>query len=135
MSPRRCLEAAVADARGRRLSHLELRHLEARFPHLPSKQHKVAMTLPLPAGADALWQALDRKVRNQVRKAEKSGLTASQGGRELVPEFYEVFARNMRDLGTPVYARRLLRDDRRGVSGDRGNLRRPDRARRRLPPP
>ena len=104
----RLLEAAVADARGRRLSHLELRHLQARFPHLPSKQHKVAMTLPLPASVDALWQGIDRKVRNQVRKAEKSSLTASRGGRELVPEFYEVFARNMRDLGTPVYARRFF---------------------------
>ena len=35
------------------------------------------MTLPLPANADALWQALDRKVRNQVRKAEKSDLPRS----------------------------------------------------------
>jgi FemAB-related protein (PEP-CTERM system-associated) len=55
-----------------------------------------------------LWQAIDRKVRNQVRKAEKSALTAVHGGLELVPEFYEVFARNMRDLGTPVYAKRLF---------------------------
>ena len=30
------------------------------------------------------------------------------GGRELVPEFYAVFARNMRDLGTPVYAQRFF---------------------------
>jgi serine/alanine adding enzyme len=102
------LEAAAGEARGRRLGHLELRHLEARYPHLPSKRHKVAMRLPLPASADTLWQAIDRKVRNQVRKAEKSALTAVHGGRELVPEFYEVFARNMRDLGTPVYARRFF---------------------------
>ena len=42
-------------------------------------------------------------MRNQVRKAEKSGLTVAHGGEELLPEFYSVFSRNMRDLGTPVY--------------------------------
>ena len=29
---------------------------------------------------------------------------ATRGGKELLPEFYRVFARNMRDLGTPVYS-------------------------------
>ncbi len=55
-----------------------------------------------------MWDRIDRKARNQVRKAEKSGLTVTRGGAELLPEFYTVFARNMRDLGTPVYARRLF---------------------------
>src|SRR6185295_4690174 len=31
-----------------------------------------------------------------------------RGGRPLLGEFYEVFARNMRDLGTPVYSPRLF---------------------------
>jgi len=107
---RALLAAASALASERHLSHLELRHLVARFPDLPAKHHKVAMRLALPGNADALWQAIDRKVRNQVRKAEKSGLTAAVGGAELVAEFYAVFARNMRDLGTPVYPRRLFED-------------------------
>jgi serine/alanine adding enzyme len=103
------LAAAAREAGARRLKHLELRHLAPHYAGiLPAKQHKVAMTLPLPADAEALWNGLDRKVRNQVRKAEKSGLTAVHGGRELVPEFYTVFARNMRDLGTPVYAQRFF---------------------------
>ena len=95
--------AAGRLARERRCSHVELRHAERRCHTLVPRQHKVAMTLPLPTSADALWNGLDRKVRNQVRKAEKSGLTVATGGRELVGEFYRVFARNMRDLGTPVY--------------------------------
>ena len=32
----------------------------------------------------------------------------TEGGANLVPEFYQVFARNMRDLGTPVYSRQLF---------------------------
>lgn len=95
-------------ARTHRASHVELRHDRRRFPALAPKEHKVAMTLPLPASVDALWQALDRKVRNQVRKAEKSGLTTVSGGRALLDEFYDVFAVNMRDLGTPVYPPRLF---------------------------
>ncbi len=89
-------------------SHLELRHDRRRFPALAPKAHKVAMTLALPGDADTLWNALDRKVRNQVRKAEKSALTTEVGGRALAAEFYHVFCRNMRDLGTPVYTPRLF---------------------------
>ena len=33
-----------------------------------------------------------------------------RGGEELVGDFYTVFARNMRDLGTPVYSRRLFEE-------------------------
>jgi FemAB-related protein (PEP-CTERM system-associated) len=95
-------------AREHRASHLELRHDRQRFPHLTPKTHKVAMTLSLPGSVDELWNALDRKVRNQVRKAEKSGLTADTTGRAGLDDFYDVFSVNMRDLGTPVYPARLF---------------------------
>jgi FemAB-related protein (PEP-CTERM system-associated) len=105
--------AALVSEAGRRARataarHIELRHTARRFPELAAKTHKVAMLLPLPASKEALWSALDRKVRNQVRKAEKSGLVAEVGGAALLNDFYDVFARNMRDLGTPVYSRRLF---------------------------
>jgi FemAB-related protein (PEP-CTERM system-associated) len=99
------LDAAAAVARDRRCRYVELRHVARRFPKLPCKQHKVAMELRLAPG---LWERLDRKVRNQVRKAQKSELTVETGGVALLPEFYGVFARNMRDLGTPVYASRFF---------------------------
>jgi FemAB-related protein (PEP-CTERM system-associated) len=107
---RALLERGIDETRRRNGSHLELRHTSRRFDDLSAKQHKVAMELALAPTADEQWNALDRKVRNQVRKAEKSGLTAAMGGIELVAEFYEVFARNMRDLGTPVYDVRLFRE-------------------------
>jgi FemAB-related protein (PEP-CTERM system-associated) len=98
---RALVDAAGAIARDRGCRHVELRHVARRFDDLPCRAHKVTMHLPLAPG---LWERLDRKVRNQVRKAEKSGLVAVRGGAELLDEFYRVFARNMRDLGTPVYA-------------------------------
>jgi FemAB-related protein (PEP-CTERM system-associated) len=101
------LDAASEQARQRRCSHVELRHTTRQFAGLPCKQHKVAMQL---RAADAVWDTLDRKVRNQIRKAEKSGLVVERGGLALVDDFYGVFARNMRDLGTPVYSRRLFEE-------------------------
>jgi FemAB-related protein (PEP-CTERM system-associated) len=100
-------EAAGAEAGARRCGHVELRHVAAQFPALPSKRHKVSMRLAL---QDGLWERFDRKLRNQIRKAEKSGLTVERGGEELVGDFYTVFSRNMRDLGTPVYSRRLFQE-------------------------
>jgi FemAB-related protein (PEP-CTERM system-associated) len=101
------VEKAAELARERGIAHIELRHVARRFHDLPCKQHKVTMKLALQAG---LWDKLDRKVRNQVRKAEKSELVSTRGGAELVGEFYAVFTRNMRDLGTPVYARRFFEE-------------------------
>jgi serine/alanine adding enzyme len=100
-------DAALGEAAARRCRHVELRHVAAQFPNLPCKQHKVSMRL---ATGPGMWEALDRKVRNQIRKAEKSGLAVERGGAELVGDFYDVFARNMRDLGTPVYSRRLFEE-------------------------
>src|SRR5437763_11903974 len=67
------------------------------------------MRLPLPPTTEELRDSLSAKVRNQVRKGEKNGLSVTWGGEELLPGFYAVFSENMRDLGTPVYGRRLFR--------------------------
>jgi FemAB-related protein (PEP-CTERM system-associated) len=100
--------SAVRWAGARGLSHIELRHVAAKAAPWPAKRHKVAMWLPLEKDDEAQWTGLDRKVRNQVRKAEKAGLAADVGGVAELDAFYGVFARNMRDLGTPVYSRRFF---------------------------
>jgi FemAB-related protein (PEP-CTERM system-associated) len=107
---RALLARAVDETRRTGGHHLELRHDSQHFPALASKRHKVAMELRLETSADAQWQAIDRKLRNQVRKAEKSDLLIQQGGAELLPAFYQVFAHNMRDLGTPVYSATFFRE-------------------------
>jgi serine/alanine adding enzyme len=102
--------AALDTAAARGWRHVELRHFDQRFAQWPARRHKVTMWLPLVPDTDALWQSLDRKVRNLVRKSEKSGCVAEVGGPELLPAFYQVFAHNMRDLGTPVYSRRFFEE-------------------------
>jgi FemAB-related protein (PEP-CTERM system-associated) len=101
---RALLERAAQVATERDCRHIELRHTTQRFGDLPCKRHKVCMLLDL-LPSPVMWEGLDRKVRNQIRKAQKSGLSSHVGGLDLLDEFYGVFARNMRDLGTPVYGR------------------------------
>jgi FemAB-related protein (PEP-CTERM system-associated) len=101
--------AQHADARGVR--YLELRHHGRKIDHpklSQTRDEKVRMVLDLPDDSDALWAGLKAKVRNQVRKGDQHGLTLRFGGVELVDAFYSVFAVNMRDLGTPVYPKRLF---------------------------
>lgn len=105
----RLLHAAEALRREVAAQHVELRHLASGVAGLPSKEHKVTMVLPLEGSEEAQWSGFNAKLRNQVRKAEKGGLTFHMGGIELLDAFYRVFSRNMRDLGTPVYGKHFFR--------------------------
>jgi len=91
-------------------AHAEFRHLRIWGSGLSLKQHKVTMLLDLEKSMETQWKKLDTKVRNQVRKAEKNGLKTVVGYLELLDGFYEVFCRNMRDLGTPVYGKSFFRN-------------------------
>jgi FemAB-related protein (PEP-CTERM system-associated) len=102
------VDYAAGLARARSLSYVLLRHRQRQMHELPARSHKVTMLLPLEETSEVMWNRLDRKVRNQVRKAEKSGVTIESGGVDLLDDFYRVFAHNMRDLGTPVYGKSLF---------------------------
>lgn len=109
-------EGALLHSAKELADRLNVRYLELRDVrefHCPgyvaNASLKVHMRLPLPVQAEPLWKGLDAKVRNQVRKGQKSGLDLAWGGLELVDEFHTVFSENMRDLGTPVYGRRFFR--------------------------
>jgi FemAB-related protein (PEP-CTERM system-associated) len=83
-------------------------HLESGvFIHLQS--HKVRMLLDLPATADELLKSFKAKLRSQIKKPIKAGLTASVGRLELLDDFYGVFVENMRDLGSPVHSQKIIR--------------------------
>jgi FemAB-related protein (PEP-CTERM system-associated) len=100
------MATAEADAAGVKL--LELR---SRYPldlTLPVSHRKVTVVLDLPAGgSEALWRSFSPKLRSQVRRPQKEGVACRFGPDEVGP-FYAVFARHMRDLGTPVLSLRLF---------------------------
>jgi FemAB-related protein (PEP-CTERM system-associated) len=107
----RLIDWAVEITDQRDCRFLELRHEEAIcHPRLNSAMSsKVHMRLALPGSIETLWGGLSSKVRNQVRKGQKLGLRVRWGGEDVLGDFYRVFSRNMRDLGTPVYGRGLFR--------------------------
>lgn len=70
---------------------------------------KTGLVRSLPESPAELWDLLPGKVRNQVRKARKSGCSVKTGGIELLDDFYAVFSENMRDLGSPVHPLELFR--------------------------
>jgi serine/alanine adding enzyme len=99
------LHKAEAIAREEGAQYMELRHIQPVGLGLQPKHHKVGLMLELAKDPETQWKQFDCKVRNQIRKAEKSGLSAALGREDCVQAFYEVFAHTMRDLGTPVYGR------------------------------
>ncbi|MBN2021257.1 MAG: FemAB family PEP-CTERM system-associated protein [Pirellulales bacterium] len=104
------VDRAVALADELDVKRLELRH-EVAIAH-PALGHtldtKVHMRLDLPGSSEALWESFDPKVRNQIRKGEKHDFEVVWGREPLLDDFYDVFAQNMRDLGTPVFGWRLF---------------------------
>ena len=99
--------------------HVELRQSAKKSWGLPVKTHKVAMRLALPPSADLLWEAFPGKLRSQIRRPIKAGMTVCWGGLDQVDPFYRVFSINMRDLGTPVYGKNFFRNILRAFPSDR----------------
>lgn len=89
--------------------HVELRHASDIEMGLPQRKDKVTFWLPLPDSEQQLWKQFSSKLRAQIRRAEREGPRIEFGGLHLLDEFYQVFARNMRDLGTPVYGKSFFK--------------------------
>ena len=100
---------AVEIATERGCSAIELRRAEPLPFDLHTRTGKVCMVLPLDPDPKVMWKGLDFKMRNHVRKAEKAGLVAVDGGQELLDGFYGVYTHRMRELGSPPYAKKVFR--------------------------
>ncbi len=101
------LNKAKNIARESGASHIEYRntfHDEVQ----KTRTDKVTMLRQLPETSDLLWLDIGSKVRAQITKAQSYHLTTKAGKSELINEFYTVFSRNMRDLGTPVYSKKFF---------------------------
>jgi FemAB-related protein (PEP-CTERM system-associated) len=129
------VEGALVDAARelarRHRAKLVLRSMRRSDLGLRCSLEKVTMWLDLGDDEQVLWRSLPSERRNRIRKALRSGLSVALPGPEGLDEFYEVFACNMRDLGSPVHSPRLfeavlrrlgpaarlvlVRDDRRAV--------------------
>lgn len=115
---RQLVNAASRIANENRCKFVEMRAVRLRLPELDERFDKFGFCLDLSAGEESVWKSLLAKARNQVRKAEKHDLTVEFGGEELLDNFYKIFARNMRDLGTPVWPKNLFEEIFKQLEGD-----------------
>ena len=99
------VKRAVQEAQESGVRRLEIR---SRFPvdaELPEGREKVTVVLPLPEDSEILFKdTFKSKLRSQIRRPMKADMKARFGSGER-EAFYTVFARNLRDLGTPVLPR------------------------------
>jgi FemAB-related protein (PEP-CTERM system-associated) len=100
--------AALAMARGRRARLAEFRCRTPMPTQLQCSIEKVASVLTLPNQVDELWGKLGGKLRAQVRRPLKEGIEVRFGADQVVP-FFTVFARCMRDLGSPTHPLHFFR--------------------------
>jgi len=133
-SEERLMQAAFELGKKLNVQHIELRHLskiscledgraallqtepadsevdsEKFSPGWRMRSHKVRLLLPLPDSSQALMEGFRSKLRSQINRPIKAGLSVKMGGMELLDDFYTVFSTNMRDLGSPVHAKLLLK--------------------------
>ncbi len=91
---------AMAKEQGAKL--LELRCRSPQPVDLPASHRKITVLLDIPGGGpEALFASFPAKLRSQVRRPQKEGVTVRFGADQVEP-FFAVFSRHMRDLGTPT---------------------------------
>ena len=112
--------AAVDRARAANARYVVLKGLgeEPRARGFEPLDRWVVARLPLDPDPDLVWRKFRDKMRNAVRKGQRSGLEVRAG--EL-DGFYDVLAENMHRKGAPIYGRALFRELTRAL-GDRAEV-------------
>ena len=106
---RALMSAAAELASERKARHVEFRNRDSGHGFdFPERTDKVSMLLELAGDEEAVSSSLKSKLRSQIRRAERENPEVVWGRRELVAEFYSLFAPSMHALGTPVYPRRFF---------------------------
>lgn len=101
-------ERAIELATEHGCESMELRNVDALPYDLYPRTDKITVYLPLASDPNEVWKRLSHRIRNRVRKADKSGISVSSGRAEMLDDFYRVWTVRMRQLGTPCYPRKLF---------------------------
>ena len=104
------IEEAIRTAKRLGASHIEFRQELPLGNGFPVKTYKVSMRLELPKSERDLWNSFPSKLKSQIRKPQKEGMTVRISRYEELENFYRIFSINMRDLGTPVYPKHFFRN-------------------------
>ena len=101
------LQAGCDLAQRLNVKYLEMRNRSEAFPaSLPGRDLYVTFTQDLSPGPEKLLKGLPRDTRYAVRKSQKAGIEWVED--LSLAEFYEIYARSVHRLGTPVFSRDLF---------------------------
>jgi len=81
-------------------SNYEIRSFSSFSKHVDAS--KIMCYLNLKDSEEEQWAYWKSKLRSQIRKGIKNGVEVKIGGEELLSTFYQVYSKNMHDLGSPV---------------------------------
>jgi FemAB-related protein (PEP-CTERM system-associated) len=101
------LEAARELSLRTGIGYVELRHRVGQELDLPTKALYVTFSRPIASSEEENLNAIPRKQRRMTRQGAKHGLRSELGLCHL-DGFYEVYARSVHSLGSPVFPRRLF---------------------------
>lgn len=108
------VEQKLINSANLRAQKLGIKHIEYRDEverdDMPVQKHKVNMVLSLSASSDELWNTFSSKLRAQIRRPQRENTSVICGHKELLDDFYSVYARNMRDLGSPPHSKKFIRN-------------------------
>ena len=96
------VEQAINITKMNGANYMELRNNVIRDSKLSANTNYMTLTLKLNNNSELIWNGFNNKVRNAVRKSLKSGLEVDNGS---VDDFYKLYSKNMRDLGTPTHSK------------------------------
>ena len=99
-------EAGVKLAEQLRVDYFELRHRESQNPEWPRKDLYVTFRKPIDPDPEKNLLAIPRKQRAVVRKAINADLVSVID--QEIDRFFYAYSASVRNLGTPVFARKYF---------------------------
>ena len=101
------VDAAAALGRKTGAAYVELRQRRDLGLGLPTKARYVTFSRAISKNEEENAQAIPRKQRRMTRQGAKHGLFSSISRNHLDP-VYDIYAQSLRNLGSPVFPRRLF---------------------------
>jgi FemAB-related protein (PEP-CTERM system-associated) len=101
--------AAVDEAKRSDATLLELRSRVELPLEMAVSHRKITVVLDLPRDHETLFKSFPAKLRSQIRRPQKEGVSVRFGADQVEP-FFAVFSRHMRDLGTPTLPRSFFEE-------------------------
>lgn len=97
--------------------YIEYRQLQELEGNHSEKNTYVTFLYDTSNGSESLWENMNRKTRGSIRKAEKSELKVNIADGSI-DDFYNLYVRRLRDLGSPAYSYNFFADLKRAFGDD-----------------